>query len=92
VPQSRHRGTDADTFQPMNINFGLMPPDPGPVQTRSPKYRNSLAMSERETVGSGVCAGSGLVFYRDRSRPGFHFIGTITRPGDLPKRKTAQSD
>ena len=30
-------GADAETFQPMNVNFGLMPPDRRPLEARRPQ-------------------------------------------------------
>ena len=36
-------GADAETFQPMNVNFGLMPPPPG----RARKAGRKKAYTER---------------------------------------------
>jgi len=41
-------GADAETFQPMNVNFGLFPPPPRDARGREPKGRDrKLALSSR---------------------------------------------
>ena len=40
-------GADAETFQPMNVNFGLMPPIPGPLETRRPEESVHRPRAER---------------------------------------------
>ena len=42
-------GADADTYQPMNINFGLMPPIDGP-KVRKPDRKKRYTARAREAL------------------------------------------
>ena len=46
-------GADAETFQPMNVNFGLMPPLPGRLR----KADRKKAYTDRAADRSGRVAG-----------------------------------
>ncbi|MEQ8708632.1 MAG: methylenetetrahydrofolate--tRNA-(uracil(54)-C(5))-methyltransferase (FADH(2)-oxidizing) TrmFO [Rhodospirillales bacterium] len=51
-------GADAETFQPMNINFGLLPPPQPPEGKRKIKGRErKKAMSERALTDLGIWLG-----------------------------------
>jgi methylenetetrahydrofolate--tRNA-(uracil-5-)-methyltransferase len=40
-------GAESETFQPMNVNFGLFPPLPAPPKGRRGKRDRARAMTER---------------------------------------------
>ncbi len=61
-------GADAESFQPMNVNFGLMPPDPRPLEEGRPEedVHRPRPREARRVAGAGARRGTGLVRKLDR--------------------------